>query len=129
VLGELDPRTLHRLWQLNVPRPAPRPPATADEERPIERSDRFTHSGPEIARFLVSRQADGAEAIFIYAAAEELSLPIGALPFMKGLAGAPEFSGDEASRWDDSLAWQEVAALLAQLLEARLIRRVANANE
>ena len=77
----------------------------------------------------MSRQADGAEAIFIYAAAEELSLPIGALQFMRGLAAATEFSGEDASRWDQTLGWEEVRMILGQLLEARLVRRLANANQ
>ena len=124
-LGELDPRTIHRLWQLNVPRPA----AALDREpprpaRPVEPHDRFAHDRPEVARFLVSRQSDGAEAIFIYAGAEELSLPIGALRFVQGLAKAPVFTGEDASRWDDTLGWPEVETLLAQLLEARLVRRL-----
>jgi hypothetical protein len=124
VLAELDPRSLHRLWRVNVAvGHAAGQPATTAQPPALRSADILARTGPERFHFLVA-PLEGEDQIFFYHADAEWTFPVTARAFLTELSTHDEFTVESAAGWDPGLSFEDVTDLLGQLVAIGVLVRI-----
>jgi hypothetical protein len=119
-LDALDPGglPLHRLWRRLSAQGAPpggEAPLAPPRARAIERRDVLQRSARPLSWAAGVDTASEARVI-LFCGEEELELGAAAAGFIEALLAAPRFAAEEATRWGEGYAWEEVQALLQTLV-------------